>query len=144
MSFWIEGWIEIARCPDLEKDAWFGVVDLSALIEAADQDSEALFGLSKTCVSKPETVNPIAARRGIPINPSAAVRHALEWIAALEKQYGAGEIGGYTYAMWSEIKGYKLVAPPEHSQWKLAFEFARILEQRFGADSIRFTVWFNW
>jgi hypothetical protein len=145
MSFWIQGWIEVARTPDLtETDAWFGVVNLSAIVDVADNDSEALFGLSKACVGSHKTVHSLAARRGIPPNPSASVRQEMEWIAAHEKQYGTGEIGGYTYAIWAEISHYKLVETPEDNQWKVPFELARILEQRFGAERVRFVVWFNW
>jgi hypothetical protein len=145
MSFWIQGWIEVARSPDVaEKDAWFGVVDLSTIVDVADNDSEALFGLSKACVGNRKVVDSLAARRGIPANPSASVRQEMEWIAAHEKQYGSGEIGGYTYAIWAEISHYKLVEPLEQNQWKVPFELARTLEQRFGAERVRFLVWFNW
>lgn len=145
MSFWIEGWIEVARLPDTDGEyAWFGVVDLGSLIDVADADTERLFGLSKWCVTGKVSVDALAASRGMPLNPSEQVRRELDRIAAHEAIYGSGEFGGYTYAIWSEIRGYELTVPPEDSQWELAFALARVLEVQFGPDRVRFVVWFNW
>jgi hypothetical protein len=143
--FWIEGWIEVARSPDTaDTHAWFGVVNLGSLVDVADEDTERLFGLSKLCVSGKKSVESVAADRGVPPNPSEQVRQELESITAHEAKYGPGECGGYTYAIWSEIRAFELTEPPEESQWKLAFALARVLEERFGPDRVRFVVWFNW
>jgi hypothetical protein len=145
MPFWIEGWIEVARLPDTAHEhAWSGVVDLGSLVDVADEDAERLFGLSKRCVSGEEPVNALAASRGVPPNPSKHVRRELEAIAAHEAKYGAGELGGYTYALWAEIREHPLAEPPHGSQWKVPFALARALEERFGSDRVRIVVWFNW
>jgi hypothetical protein len=145
MPFDIEGWIEVARSPDTaDAHAWFGVVRLSSLVDVADDDTEQLFGLSKLCVSGKKSVDALAAERGVPPNPSAQVRRELAEIAVHEAKYGPGEFGGYTFAMWSEIRGFELTDPPEGSQWKLAFALARVLEAGFGPDRVRFVVWFCW
>ncbi len=145
MPFWIEGWIEVARLPETaDEHAWFGVVDLGSLVDVADRDTERLFGLSKARVSGEKAADAVAPRRGIPPNPSAQVLAALETIATLEAKFGRGEIGGYTHATWAEIRNYELVEPPGESQWKLPFELARVLEEQFGANRVRFIVWFNW
>ena len=113
MPFSLEGWIEVARSPDTaEPHAWFGAVDLSAIVDVAYQDAERLFGLSKACVSGQKAVNSLAAGRGVPANPSAQVRRALDDIAAHEAKFGSGDMGGYTYALWAEIRDYALSVPP--------------------------------
>ncbi len=145
MSFDIEGWIEVARNPDTaDAHAWFGVVRLSSLVDVADDDTERLFGLSKLCVTGKKSVDALAAGRGVPPNPSSQVSRELVDIAAHEINFGPGEVGGYTFALWSEIRAVELTDPPEGSQWKLAFALARVLEATFGPDRIRFIVWFCW
>ncbi|ADB15126.1 hypothetical protein Psta_0436 [Pirellula staleyi DSM 6068] len=145
MPFWIEGWIEVARLPETaDEHAWSGVVNLGAIVDVADEDTEQIFGMSKGCVSGEKSVAAIAAARGVPANPSVQVRRALDEIEAHEAKFGTGEMGGYTWALWDEIRGYALKEPPEDSQWTLSFAFARTLEERFGADRVRFVVWFNW
>ena len=117
MPFDIEGWIEVARSPDTsDAHAWFGVVRLSSLVDVADEDTERLFGLSKLCVSGKKSVDALAADRGVPPNPSAQVRREMEEIAAPEAKYGSGEVGGYTFAVWSEIRAVELTDPPKGSQ----------------------------
>ena len=131
--------------PDTANEhAWVGVVDLGAIADVADEDSERLFGLSKDCVSGGKSADVLAAGRGLPANPSAQVRRAIEQIAAHEAKFGDGEFGGYSYALWAEIREYSLTVPTEKSQWTLPFALARILERQFGADRVRFVVWFNW
>ena len=145
MSFDIEGWIEVAHNPDTAyANAWSGVVRLSSLVDVADDDTERLFGLSKLCVSGKKSVDALAANRGVPPNPSAQVTRELEQIAVHEATYGPGECGGYTFAVWSEIRAAVLTDPPEESQWKLPFVLARALEAGFGAGRVRFVVWFCW
>lgn len=145
MPFWIEGWIEVARMPETaDEHAWFGVVNLGSLVDVADEDTERLFGLSKRCVSGEGPVNALVAGRGAPPNPSGQVREEFAAIAAHEAKYGPGEFGGYTHALWAEIRDYALAEPPGDSQWELAFDLARVLEERFGPERVRFVVWFIW
>jgi hypothetical protein len=145
MPFTLEGWIEVARSPETaDEHAWFGAVDLGAIVDVADEDTERLFGLSKACVSGEKAVDSLAAGRGLPPNPSAQARRALDEIAKHEAQFGSGEFGGYTHAMWAEIRHYALAMPLKDSQWALPFELARILETRFGSDRIRVILWYNW
>jgi hypothetical protein len=141
----IEGWIEVARLPDLSDEyAWFGTINLSAIVDVADSDSELLFGISKACASGEINVQPLAADRGLPPNPSAELQHDLQTIATHEKQYGNGEIGGYTYASWAEIQHFSVALAPDNSQWALPFALAHLLEKQYGADRVRFVVWYNW
>lgn len=145
MTFDIKGWIEIARNPDMsDVDAWSGVVRLSSLVDVADDDTERLFGLSKMCVSGEKPVNAVAAGRGVPLNPSAQVRRELEAIATHEAKYGSGEFGGYTFAVWTEVREVELTDPPEGSQWRLSFALARELEVVFGPERVRLVVWYCW
>jgi len=119
MAFWIEGWVEILRsAPD--EGLWFGVIDIGALIDVADEVSEALFGLSKECVRGEKPIVPSAAGRGLPSDPSSAVCTETERISAHEAQFGAGEIGGYTHATSAELKLHPL--DPDtlgKSDWRL-------------------------
>jgi len=146
MPFLIQGWIEVAKAADLtDAHAWFGVVDLGTLIDVADSVSERLFNLSKQCVSGGKSVEAFAAGRGVPDNPSAALRRDLEWNTPFEAGHGTGEIGGYTHASWAELKTVQLSSDDlEDSDWSLVFDLVRQLEQRFAASHIRFVVWFNW
>ncbi len=145
MPFWIEGWIEVDRTPKSEGEhTWFGVVRLLSIIEVWDADTERVFGLSKRYVCGECEDEAIAAGRGVPPNPSAQVRRELENIAEYETKYGPGEHGGYTYAVWSEIKKYKFVEQEIEPQLGLAFDLARVLELRYGPEGVRFVVWFNW
>jgi hypothetical protein len=145
MPFWIEGWIEVARLPDtMAEHAWFGVVRLSTIVDVADADTERLFGLSRRCVTGNWDGDALAAARGMPPNPSGQVREAMQEIAAHEAKYGPGECGGYTHALWAELRDHELVEQCEDSELKLAFDLARVLEQRFGPERVRFVIWFNW
>lgn len=145
MSFDIEGWIEVARNPDTaDAHAWFGVVRLSSLVDVADDDTERLFGLSKRYRRGECEAASLAADRGVPPNPSAQVRRELEETAAHEDKYGPGEFGGYTFAVWSEIREYVLVEQEVEPQLGPAFDLARALERWYGADRVRFVVWFCW
>jgi hypothetical protein len=113
-------------------------------VDVADEDTERFFGLSKLCVTGGKSVDALAADRGVPPNPSAQVRRELEEIAAHEAKYGPGGFGGYTFAVWSEIRAIELTGPPEDSQWRSVFALARVLEADFGTDRVRFVVWYNW
>jgi hypothetical protein len=145
MPFWLEGWIEVARPSEAPDElSWFGVVDLGAIVDVADDDSERLFGLSKACISGEKSTASLASGRGTPPSPSAQVRRALGEIETHEAKFGNGEMGGFTWALWAEIRDCALTVVPDDSQWTLPFEFARALEERFGADRVRFVVWFNW
>jgi len=146
LSFDIEGWIEVARNPDTaDAHAWFGVARLGSLVDVGDDDTERLFGLSKRYRRGECEAESLAADRGLPPNPSSQVRIAMEEIAAHEAKYGLGECGGYTYALWAEIRGYELVEKGEvEPQLRVAFDMARVLEKWYGPDRVRFVVWFCW
>jgi hypothetical protein len=117
MSFWVEGWIEVSDSPEPAGiHAWSGVVNLGPLVDVADGDSERLFGLSKLCASGENVVEALAAKRGVPTNPSGSVRQDLDWIAAHESEHGPGDFGGYTHATWGEIRTFALTEAPRVSQ----------------------------
>jgi hypothetical protein len=143
--FWIDGRIEVARSADsADEHAWFGVVRLLSIVDVADADTERFFGLSKRCVTGDWEGEALVADRGVPPNPSSQVRTAMEEIAAHEAKYGPGEYGDYTHALWAEIRGRELVEREIEPQLGLAFDLARVLEQRYGPERVRFVVWFNW
>lgn len=150
MSFWIQGWVEITTFdgPEQEEDhAWQSAINLGALVDTADEVSERLFGLSKRCVSGQFDASPLAAGRGLPPNPSAEVRSAMQAITRHEQQYGRGELGGYTYALWREVKPVALDQElADSSDWRLVFDLIRRLEQdsRYNEDRIRLVVWYVW
>ena len=147
MSFDIHGWIEVTSmepddpCPE---HAWRGVLKIGPLVDVADDISERLFALSKRCVT--ENSSAFAARRGLPVHPSAELRREIEDIAAFEAQYGPGEIGGYTHATWAELKTVVMRADWQSSEWRLIFGFLELLEAdgRYKPDRVRLTVWYCW
>jgi hypothetical protein len=140
MPFFINGWIEVTRDCNAVECIWDGAIDLSCLVDVADEDSERLFGLAKGSDGK----NSVAANRGIPLNVSRAVRQELQDIAALDAEFGTGNFGGYTHATWEELRNYELAEPEGDSEWKLVFDLIRQLEQRFKPSGIRIIIWFNW
>lgn len=150
MPFWIEGWVEISRFTGQEKqeeNAWSGAINLSTIIDVSDHVSEQLFGLSKRCVAGEVDIEGIFATRGSPPNPSNEVLAELKVIAKHECQYGPGECGGYTYALWSEVKNIpNLDEMLKDSDWNTVANLVLQLEKdhRFSDDQIRLVVWFNW
>jgi hypothetical protein len=150
MSYWIEGWVETTRFHGAEREeeySWQSAINIGALIDASDEVSELLFGLSKRCTVREVVIESLAAERGIPLNPSSELKVAIEKIQAMEKRLDPGDCGGYTHARWSEIKDFH-IAPDmlKESDWKTVFNLVRQIEEdyRFSADQIRFVVWFNW
>lgn len=146
MTFNIQGWIEISRWPDSGDDehAWQGVLNLGSVVDVADALSERLFGLSRENVQRPHIDNAIAARRGVPPNPSPQVQDAIRQIRANEALYGEGEYGGFTYATWEEIRQCSFNEVSFEEQWCIPFGVSRLLEARCPASQIRFVVWFVW
>jgi hypothetical protein len=146
MPFDVEGWIEVAygRPDTPEGLRWFGVINLSTRMSSGDGDTERIFGLSKGYVTGERSTVAVAAARGVPPAPSRAVLDDLAQIAGHEAQYGPGEFGGYTHALWSELRELGLVESPPQSRCQLAFRIARGLEEEFGPERIRFVVWFCW
>jgi hypothetical protein len=75
------------------------------------------------------------------------VRKELAAIAAYERRYGAGEMGGYTHATWRELQAVEIEPTAlAESDWSLVFDLVRRLERdpRFSPERIRFVVWYNW
>lgn len=148
MPFWIEGWIEATRmeAPEQDEHAWSGVIRIAPIVDVADEVSERLFGLSKTLVAS-GTENALAPNRGIPENPSAELRAELEVHRAHERKYGRGELGGYTFASWTEISAERRSLPSlAESEWALVFDLAERLaaDPKFSEDRVRVVVWYNW
>lgn len=160
MTYEIEGWVEVTWCHGSEQEededyAWQTVIDLSSLVRPS-LVSEGLFGLSKRHTSSAEPPDALAARRGVPANPSQRVREYREATRRYEEQYGAGDTGGYTHATWQEVNAAFAERPELEggqwneaggwNEWKIVFDLARQLEAsgRYSSDQIRFVVWFVW
>ena len=149
MSFSIDGWVEVTIFREDERDehSWRGLIRLSPLIDTSDGVSEALFGLSKRCVTE-GAGDALAGKRGVPAFPSAEVRTELEEIRMHEEKFGAGEYGGYTFATWAELKGRRteLAAQFSDSDWWVVFDMIERVERdyRFAEDRIRVITWFEW
>ena len=67
-------------------------------------------------------------------------------ISEHEQHYGEGEFGGYTHALWREIKASSVQETANQSDWSVVFDIVHRLEQdqRFSDDQIRFVVWYLW
>lgn len=149
MPFWIEGWLEVMRMwpPEEDEHSWQGVLRIGPLVDCADDVSEELFGLSRRLVSSDEPHGAVAARRGIPPHPSAELRADLERIAQHERLHGPGELGGYTYATWSELSTFRATHPAvQSSDWAVVFDIAEriVREERFSGERLRLVVWYDW
>jgi hypothetical protein len=144
MPFWIEGWLEVRRVGETH---WSGVLSIDPLVDGGDEISEQLFGLSKRWRSNQSELDAIAADRGAPSDPSEALRAELTQHAAHVREFGPGELGGYTHALWSELADLPLDATKlADSDLKLVLDIARRLaaDERFAQDGVRIVVWFNW
>jgi hypothetical protein len=144
MPFDVEGWIEVGYPDTAEGQRWVGVINLSRLMSSWERDTERIFGLSKGYVTGESSTVAVAAARGVPPNPSRVVLDDLAQIAGHEAEYGPGEFGGYTHALWSELRELELIESPPESRCLLAFRIARVLEEQFRPERIRFVVWFCW
>lgn len=147
MPFSIEGWVEVATPGSPIEEPWHSLIRIGSLIDVGDEVSERLFGLSKRTVSGEVSVAAVAAGRGVPPNHSTAVRGDLAKLADHERQFGTGEVGGYTFMTWAEVKAAGIEpAVIKKSQWSLLFDLIRRLEEdtRFSDDRIRLVVWYNW
>ena len=150
MSFDIEGWVEISRFRGEEQRdefAWRGAIRLGTIIDTSDDFSEQFFGLSRRCVSGEKVIMAVFANRGIPPNPSQEVRTEIDVIMKHEQQYGQGEYGGYTYALWRELKnipGFNVMY--KDSDWNTVMNMIDQLEKdyRFSDEQIRLVIWFCW
>ncbi len=147
--FWIDGWVEVTRMLPSEEDehAWQGVLRVLPLIDGADEISEQLFGLSRAAVTTSEPLEAVAARRGIPPNPSAELRADLDRIAEHERRHGPGELGGYTHASWTELSAFRDSCPAvRSSDWATVFDIMdRIAsDERFSSARLRLAVWYEW
>ncbi|MDX2111700.1 MAG: hypothetical protein SFY80_15820 [Verrucomicrobiota bacterium] len=148
MPFWIQGWIEVCSHEDTTDEyAWMSVLNLGSL-DLGGEFSEYMFGLSKRYVSEDERAyKAVAANRDLPSNPSKCVREEMIEIKEHELKYGSGEIGGYTYAYWAEIKStLSLAKDIDHSEWNVVFSLVDCLQKYRGYadDKIRLIVWWNW
>ncbi|WP_437734449.1 hypothetical protein [Sorangium sp. So ce1335] len=149
MPFWIEGWVEVTRDLPSEEDehSWQGLLRVGPLVDGADEVSEELFGLSKRLVSSEQPHGAVAARRGVPPHPSAELRADLVRIAEHERIHGPGELGGYTYATWSELSAFRAARPDVlSSDWAIVFDIAERVatDPRFSCARLRLVVWYNW
>jgi hypothetical protein len=146
MSFWIEGWVEIARAETTEPHSWQAVVRLGPLVNVADLVSESLFGLSKRVVSGEFDINPVAANRGVPGNVSTEVKRDVDAIAEHEREFGNGEFAGFTWARWSEVRSALSEDELSNSQWGLVFELIRRISERLqlSDEQVRVVVWCSW
>lgn len=144
MPFGIEGWLEVRRGGEA---AWSGVLSIGPLVDVGDEISERLFGLSKRWRSGQSTIDAAAPDRGVPSDPSQELDAELAQHAAHAREFGPGEIGGYTYIAWNELADVPLDPTIlAESDWKLVLDIARRLanDGRFGQDGVRLVVWFNW
>ncbi len=152
--FWIEGWVEVTYLFEAEQDdnyAWQGLINLSPLVDN-DDVAEQLFGLSKRCVASEYNIASLAAKRGLPPNISDLAKADLMARGIFDGK-PTGEIGGFTYATWHEIKNFPIDENTmRESDWQIVFDLVQLLEQRtnfesgrrYADDQIRFVVWYNW
>lgn len=148
MPFRMEGWVEVDRSPDAGADshAWQGILRIGPLVDAADETSEQLFGLSKAHASPPVPES-LVGGRGVPADPSPELSADLGRIAEFEAQYGKGEFGGYTHATWKEIATSRATAAELRSDdWGLVLNLMERLakDPRLSGEGIRIVVWYNW
>ncbi len=144
-----KGWVEY--CPYLGEErqnehSWIAWMDISSIIDLADETTELLFGYSKRIVRNEFKINAIAKDRSIPENASEIVKGEIDKIKAFEKKFGKGEIFGFSTIFYNEIKSLdKLVSDDSDCVSSLfilidTFKTLRKLED----EQIRLIVWFEW
>lgn len=140
MGIDVSGWIEVERLPGSDTHAWWGLIDLSKVIDCTDEVSHRCWGVVRAHERLPYRSAPAhAADRGLPVLLSEAAARELEDCAPY-----ANEMFGHTHATWAEMKTWAIPeAALADSGWATAFDFARVLERRFDATRIRMVVWFS-
>ncbi|HYQ02771.1 MAG TPA: hypothetical protein VER96_29070 [Polyangiaceae bacterium] len=89
----------------------------------------------------------VAAGRGIPRDPSPELRCDLDRHASHEREFGPGELGGYTHATWDELAEHTAeVSELDEGDWAVVFDIGKRLasDYRFGGKGVRIVVWYNW
>ena len=92
--------------PD-DQYAWAALLNLSGLIDGADEISEALFGFASPngalLVVNSNSRHLPTQGRGLPPNPAPQVRADLASLRELEQQFGPGEFRGVTHVYLDEV-----------------------------------------
>lgn len=153
MGIYVCGWVEISQLdPErrAEEHAWRAVINVETLIDDCDEISELLFGFSKRALTGGLLpCVPVAAKRGIPPNPSQVVQRDLQDIQAHEQKSGP-EMLGHTYLDATEIDSLDWssygISDLESSNWWLIFKMIRLLrsDDRFKYVGIRIVCWVSW
>lgn len=143
------GWIEYTPCFTLKErnddHSWQTFMNIDSIVDHTDEITELLFGYSKRIIRKEFDIDSLAKDRGIPNNATALVKQEMERIKAFEKEHGDGEIFGYTFIYYDEIKN---VTPsiPADSPWGKLFKLIELFKTIKGLEDqqIRLVVWFDW
>ena len=142
MGIEIFGWIEIAKHPP-DGRGWTGVVALGSLVDQADEVSNALFGFGRV----PGTIVPVAARRGLPRDPSPDVQRDVQEIRKFIQEHGDEQFLGFTYIRYEEVMSADLKAfgikKLSSSDWALVFGLIDRIRatERLSRASIRIVCW---
>lgn len=120
-------------------------MSIDSVIDSVDEITETLFGYSKRIIRKEFEVHALAKNRGIPDNASDVVKLEVEKNKSFEKEYGEGEVFGYSAISNDEIKRNTLTII-EDSCWAKLFALIEEFKNIKGIDDyqMRLVVWFEW
>ena len=134
----IRGWIEIGD-PE-EQKYWDGIVKIGGFLDRNYKNFAYLFGERNNFDFKP-----VAAMRGLPENISPEAKrdhqenpgHSESWIGWWELEA----------MQWTHDANGSWIAPNEQvvltDDWKLAFDFMKMLADYYGKNYVRWVVWFD-
>ncbi len=121
----ITGWIECRR-KLIDDETWDSVINLDFVYLGRDYNAFGyLFGIRSTA-----KVQPIAAKRGLPLDSSPQVKKA------------AASIGFYAHSWitWQELKASEWEADV---YWQPTVKVLEILAGLYGDENVRLVVWFE-
>ncbi|MBU6953314.1 hypothetical protein [Hahella sp. HN01] len=143
MGIDIDGWVEVTHSAD-SSEHWFGLLNLSPLIDVCDRGSVLLFGIGNGWKGD----CPIAMERGLPANPSYQTLRDIQDIKTFEDEEKgcANEHFGYTHLYYSELlrpafaEEYGRLAG---TQWGPVIKLIEALidSGRYQPEQVRFVVW---
>lgn len=141
------GWIEYSPYLTLkernEDHSWLTFMSIDSIVDHTDEITELLFGYSKRIIRQEFEIDSIAKDRGIPTNATELVKSEMERIKAFEKECGDGEIFGYTFIHYDEIRNVTQSIPKD-SPWQKLFKLIEVFKKIKGLENeqIRLVVWF--
>lgn len=154
MPVQIEGWIEFSPYENPkereDEDSWISWMEIGSVIQFNDEINWIHFGNPKEFNANSPKFVPIAKEKGIPHNPSHYLQIDLKSNIDFEKNYGKGNLFGFTHIYFSEIEKINWSnlsqVDSKNSDWLKLFKLIKMFMKikKIKSDQIRIIAWYNW